>query len=147
VAQRWKWLVVDEMQDPSQAHVCSFARRRSNLAGFHAFASRSRRRSSSLLTGRLGGGMTHPLIGAGTRCSPAKPPASRSHAERPERRTSQPATLAPTRPALVLVPTLATTHPMDLDLRRHPQQLPVLENLIRRRQERLLIAAPSARAR
>jgi hypothetical protein len=36
VAQRWKWLVVDEMQDPSQAHVWSFARRRSNLAGFHA---------------------------------------------------------------------------------------------------------------
>jgi hypothetical protein len=61
--------------------------------------------------------MSHPLIGPRRRRPGANPPASRSHAERPEQRTSQPATFAPTRPALVLVPSLATTSPMDLDLR------------------------------
>lgn len=35
--QRWKWLVVDQIQDANEAHACSFAApRRSNRAGFHA---------------------------------------------------------------------------------------------------------------
>jgi hypothetical protein len=85
------------------------------------FASRSRRSSSSLLTGRLGGGMSHPLIGPRRRRTP---PACRRDVERLGRRTSQPATLGPTRPALVLVPRLATTSPMDLDLRGYHNRCP-----------------------
>ena len=44
------------------------------------FASLSRLRSSSLLSGRLGGGMTHPFIGPRKRRARANPPASRSDA-------------------------------------------------------------------
>jgi hypothetical protein len=61
------------------------------------FASRSRRRSWSLLSGRLGGGITHPLIGPRKRRAPANPPGSRSDAGPPRKRSTPPATLSTTR--------------------------------------------------
>ena len=64
------------------------------------FASRSRRRSSSLLTGRLGGGMTHPLIGLRSRCGHANPRGSRSDAGRPDSPRASRRPLPQTRPAL-----------------------------------------------
>jgi hypothetical protein len=44
------------------------------------FACRSRRMSSPLLSGRLGGGMSHPLIAPRNRYAPADAPAARRDA-------------------------------------------------------------------
>jgi hypothetical protein len=90
------------------------------------FASRSRRRSSSLLTGRLGGGMTHPLIRPRRRCRRAQPPASRSHADRP-RKAHQPAgDPCPNPPGARSRPEPGDHVPQGPGLARLPQPLPLL---------------------